>query len=267
MEASMTRAGQIGLAVMVAGVVLIGTIAVALFSACPQATTPYQVVAPEEVHIRAGAPVVLNDPDPAKLYVVDAGGKLSVTRPQGNPNRMKRLSLLVTRGGELTMAEGTNIYVMAEPGSRATVSDGVSINAQGVVHAKGTAQVKALAGSVIYNSGFGDELAYDGSTTYAMMRGRVFAFKGALVYAKSPEGCDACTQVEAHPGSTVYVYEGAEAFATQATVTVYKGGEVGCYHDCVLYIFPESEYFKCPGCAMNMMAADAPVVPFKEEEE
>lgn len=264
----MTRASQIGLAVMVAGVVLIGIISVALLSACPRATAPYQVVAPEEVHIPAGMPVVLDDPDPAKLYVVDAGGKLTVTRPQGNPNRVKRLALLVTRGGELTMAEGTNIDVTAEPGSRATVSDGVLINALGaVVHAKGTARVKALNGSVIYNSGTGDELAYDGSTTWAMMRGRVFAYKGSLVYAKSPEGCDACTQVEAHPGSTVYVYDGAEAFATQATVTVYKGGEVGCYHDCVLYLFPESEYSNCPGCAMNMMAADWPVVPFKEEEE
>lgn len=264
----MTRAGQIGLAVMVAGVVLIGTIAVAMFSACPQATTPYQVVALYEVHVRAGAPVVLNDPDPAKLYVVDAGGKLTVTRPQGNFNRVRRLSLRVTRDGELTMAEGTNIYVTAEPGSRATVSDGVSINASGaVVHVKGTAQVKALDGSVIYNSGFGDELAYEGSTTYAMMRGRVFAYQGATVYAKSPEGCDACTQVEAHPGSTVYVYDGAEAFATQATVTVYKGGEVGCYHDCKLYIFPDAEWFKCPGCDIQMMSADSPVAPFKEEGE
>jgi len=260
----MTRAGQIGLAVMVAGVVLIGTISIALFSASPKTLT-FKVDVPQEVHIRSGAAVVLNDPDPVSLYVVDEGAKLSVTRPQGNPNRVRRLALRVSRGGTLEAA-GTNIEVTAEPGSQATVSDGVLINAVGaVVYARGTARVKALSGSVIHNSGTGDEYAYDGSITYAKMRGRVFAEKGALVYAKSPDDCDACTQVQADPGSTVFVYQGAEAFATQATVTVYKGGEVGCYHGCTLYLFPEAEFNFGPHCIVHQMTAESPMVPFKEE--
>jgi hypothetical protein len=264
----MSKPSQIGLAVVVVGTVLISAVTAAFLSPSRQApTATYKVAALPEVHVTAGAPVVLNDPDSSKRYVVDAGGKLTLTRPQRNPERIGTLVIEVKSGGELT-AEGTNIQVTADPGSKATVGDGVFINGVGgVIHAHGTARVKAMSGTLVFNNGTGDEHAYAGSITYARVRGRVFAHSGSIVYIKSPDNCDDCTQAQADPGSIIYVYEGAEAFATQATVTVYKGGDAGCYHGCTLNIFPDADYNKaCPDCAMNMMAADSPVLPFKEEE-
>ena len=110
------------------------------------------------------------------------------------------------------------------------------------VTVKGDVKLKAFTGTVVHNNGMGEEFAYAGSITYTQLKGRTFAFEGATVYAKSPENCDACTQVFASPGSIVHVYDGAEAFGKGATVYVYNGGEVGCYHDCTLYLDKKAEF-------------------------
>lgn len=189
---------------------------------------PFKVDPADVVHLSKGAPITLTDPDPDKVYEIEDGAHVSVQRASGDPLQVKQLRLFVDKGGSLDGAVGTNVYVIALEGAVAHVGqpftsktkvqstacdDGLFVEAFGAeVWAQGTAKVKALGKSIIHNTSTCEEHAYDGSVTYARMRGRVFANAGAIVYTKSPQDCDACSQVAFSPGSTVYIYDGAEAF-------------------------------------------------------
>lgn len=215
-----------------------------------------------EVLVGNGQHLDLNDPDPAKLYIAESGSSINVTRSMSDPERTRTVNV-IARGGSHVEARGTNISVTAEPGSQVTVGDGVSLDARGaVVFVHGTARLKAFAGTVAHNDGTADAHVYAGSITYTQGRGRTIAESGATVYAKSPDDCDACTQVVAGPGSTAYVYDGAEVFGKGATVYVFKGGEVKCSRRCTLYLYPGAEFNYSPDCVVHMMTDDAPKIPF-----
>jgi hypothetical protein len=288
MEAPMTDSSKklLGPLLVVAVALAIGAAAIGFRSGRHQ-VMPFKVDPADVVHLKDGAPTTLNDPDPKKVYVVDAGSHVTVIRPYGDPLQVKELRLVVNEGGTLEGAVGTNINVVALPGSVAHVGGeaqsnstdtcvgGVFIEAYGaVVYATGTAKVKAMDKSIIHNSGMCDERAYAGSTTYSRMRGRVFAEDGSTVYVKSPENCDACSQVQFSPGSTIYVYEGAEAFGKgsatsgkETIITVYDGGEVGCYKYCTLILYPKAEFKEGQGSDVHIVDAGFGAPPFPDDDE
>jgi len=240
-----------------------------------QHVNPFKVAAADIVHLKEGAVVTLNDPDPDKVYTIESGAHVKVSRPSGDPLQGKQLRLLVEDGGTLEEAVGTNIWVVTLEGSVAHVGDGVFIEAfGGQVYATGDARVKALDKSVIHNISTGDEHAYSGSTTYARMRGRVFANDGSTVYVKSPKNCDACSQVQYVTGARVYIYKGAEAFGKgrstsveKTIITVYKGGEVGCYKYCTIYLYPDTEHHEGEGSVVHQMMAGENVIAFPDGDD
>jgi hypothetical protein len=228
-EAQMTNSGSKWLGALLA-LVAVAFVAIVTIAGLPKTgqVLPFKVDPADVVHLSQGAPISLKDPDPDKVYEVEAGAHVSLIRSQGDPLQLKQLRLFVDKGGTLEGAEGTNVYIIALDGSVAHVGqpmqtrtkvvptacdDGLYVEAFAAeVYAQGTTKVKALSGSVIHNTSTCEEHAYDGSVTYARMRGRVFANAGSVVYTKSPENCDACSQVEFAGGSTIYIYDGAEAF-------------------------------------------------------
>jgi len=220
----------------------------------------------DEIHLVAsGKRLEVNNPDPAKLYVVESGADVIITAPLGDPARTLAARVIVHSGGRLE-AHGTNVDITAQPGSEVTVYDGVVIEATGAkVFVRGNVKLKAFAGTVVRSTGSGEEFAYAGSITYTQAKGRTFAEEGSTVYAKSLDDCDACTQVVASPGSTVYVFDGAEAFGKGATVYVYKGGEVGCAHDCTLFLYAGAEFNYGPACVVHNMPDDDTPDPFSNE--
>ena len=240
-----------------------------------QPVNPFKVAESDIVHLQVGALVTLDDPDPGKVYAIGAGAHVKVTRPMGDPLQGKQLRLLVEKGGTLEAAVGTNIYVVALEGSVAHVGDGVFIEAfGGEVYATGDSRVKALDKSIIHNIGTGDEHAYAGSITYARMRGRVFANDGATVYVKSPKDCDACSQVAFVAGATIYIYDGAEAFGRgsstsveKTVITVYKGGEVGCYKYCTIYLAADAEHKDGQGSVVHQMEAGENFILFPDGDD
>jgi hypothetical protein len=197
-----------------------------------------------EVHVDGGQTLEVKDPDPGKLYIAESGSTLIVKRQQGNPSALPVVRV-IARGGSHVEAHGTKVDVSAQPGAVVDTYDGADADAEGAtVHAYGSGTIKALKGAIIYNYGTGEEYAFDGSVSYVRNRGRTFAFEGSTVYAKSPENCDACTQVVTEPGSITHVYDGAEAFATKkggATMYLYKGGEGHCNRKCTAYVYPGAE--------------------------
>jgi hypothetical protein len=243
-----------------------------------QQVNPFKVAAADIVHLKestVGKPITLNDPDPNKVYEIESGAHVKVSRPKGDPLQLKQLRVLVESGGTLEEAVGTNIYVVTLEGSIAHVGDGVFTEAfGGEVFATGDARVKALDKSVIHNISTGNEDAYAGSTTYARMRGQLFANDGSTVYVKSPKHCDACSQVHYSPGVTLYIYAGAEGFGKgraasveKTIITVYKGGEVGCYKYCTVYLYPDTEHHEGQGAVVHNMKEGVNVIPFPDGDD
>lgn len=258
------------------GLLMAAALAAALigFHSNRRQVNPFNVPDSDIVHFNDVAPVTLNNPDPDKLYVVESGAHLTVTRPLGDALQGKQLRLLVDAGGTLDAAVGTNIFVVTVSGAVAHVGDGVFIEAfGGEIFATGDARVKALDKSIIHNIGTGDEHAYAGSITYARMRGRVFANDGAVVYVKSPKDCDACSQVSFVAGAKVYIYNGAEAFGRgtpknieKTVITVFKGGEVGCYKYCSIFLAADAEHKDGEGSVVHELKADE-FIPFPDGDD
>jgi hypothetical protein len=236
---------------------------------------PFKVPEADMVRLQDGALVTLDNPDPDKVYVIESGAHVEVTRPMGDPLQGKQLRLVVDKGGTLEGAVGTNIYVIAVEGSVSHVGDGVFIVAfGGEVFATGDSRVKAMDKSIIHNTGTADEHAYAGSITYARMRGRVFANDGATVYVKSPKDCDACSQVNFVSGVKIFIYNGAEAFGRgnpnsieKTVITVYKGGEVGCYKYCTINIAADAEHKDGEGSTVHQLDDDEKMIPFPDGDD
>jgi len=235
----------------------------------PAAEVAFQQPTPEEVHIVAGNTVELtNEADPRKLYIADTGSHVVIHRAIGDRTRIPVVRLIAQAGSRVE-AHGTNVDVSAQPGSVVSCYEGVILDAQGAtVYAYENCKVKVLKDAVLYNRSIADQHAFEGSLTYTWGQGRLFAEAGSTYYAKSPENCDACTQVLAQPGSTGYVYEGAEVFTTRrggVTVWVLKGGEVACARDCTLYVWEGAEVSHGPNCTVHEMSGDGPEMPDEDK--
>jgi hypothetical protein len=223
----------------------------------------YQVPQLEPVYFTSAQLVEVDNLDPRKVYIAQAGSHVRFKRAISDPDSTPIVRVIAQSGSKVE-AIGTQVSVTAADGSYVEVSDGVRLDATGaVVYVRGDAFVKAFAKAEVHNQGSGETHAFEGSVIYTQGKGRTFAEKGSLVYARSPENCDACTQVQAAPGSTVHVYKGAEVFGKGATVYAYSGGEVICSRHCTVYLYPDSERNLSPNCIVHEMPDESDAIPFK----
>jgi len=233
----------------------------------------YSVSKPNEVHILAGETRTLDgSADGNVSYIADSGSKVIVHRQVvDGPAAFNVPPFRITaKGGSTVEARGTAVWVVAEPGAVVTAFDGIKVDAYGArVVVYGNSTVHGLEGSVIIDKGVGSEVyVYKNATAYAEARGRVWAYDGSTVYAKSPEDCDACTQVVAYKGSTAHLFEGSECFAYGAFIYVYKGGEVHGAQQTTVWSFEGgegdgAENTKNPDIILHKMPPESPQLDFK----
>jgi hypothetical protein len=198
----------------------------------------------DEIRIGPGPLISIDALKRNTRYIAEPGSHVVIQGAIGNPQLLPIVEVIARHSSQVDVT-GTNVHLVAQSGANVTARDGVTVDAEGaILTLYGDVRSTSTVGTVVHNHGTGDAYVSAGAVAYTDGKGRTIAGAGSTVHAKSPQDCDACTQVIAMPDSTVYVGEGAEAFATRhggVTFYIMSGGEAACTRHCIAYVYPGAE--------------------------